>query len=126
MKCCAQMKMIISIIRCCVAASFPICLALHAGAADRSQHCTWDDSIHSADPPSKLRIGSGSQKSCIICPLLLLWQQHLNEKEKELIIMADNNVWCGGNQSQALAEEPPVYPHKFFRTLLDLAFARAK
>ncbi|CAL5060905.1 unnamed protein product [Urochloa decumbens] len=27
---------------------------------------------------------------------------------------------------QALAEEPPVYPHKFFRTLLDLAFERAK
>ncbi|KAG0541638.1 hypothetical protein BDA96_02G034200 [Sorghum bicolor] len=27
---------------------------------------------------------------------------------------------------QALAEEPPVYPHKFFRTLLDLAFTRAK
>ncbi|KAL6896669.1 hypothetical protein ACP4OV_007241 [Aristida adscensionis] len=26
----------------------------------------------------------------------------------------------------ALAEEPPVYPHKFFRTLLDLAFERAK
>uniref|UniRef100_A0A0D9X376 ATP-grasp domain-containing protein n=1 Tax=Leersia perrieri TaxID=77586 RepID=A0A0D9X376_9ORYZ len=26
---------------------------------------------------------------------------------------------------QALAEEPPIYPHKFFRTLLDLAFARA-
>ncbi|GJN10606.1 hypothetical protein PR202_ga28714 [Eleusine coracana subsp. coracana] len=27
---------------------------------------------------------------------------------------------------QALAEEPPVYPHKFFRTLLDLALERAK
>ncbi|WVZ67162.1 hypothetical protein U9M48_016282 [Paspalum notatum var. saurae] len=27
---------------------------------------------------------------------------------------------------QALAEEPPVYPHKFFRTLLDMAFERAK
>ncbi|TVU37113.1 hypothetical protein EJB05_10406, partial [Eragrostis curvula] len=27
---------------------------------------------------------------------------------------------------QALAEDPPVYPHKFFRTLLDLAFERAK
>lgn len=27
---------------------------------------------------------------------------------------------------QALAEEPPVYPHKFFRTLLDLAFERTK
>ncbi|KAL6657242.1 hypothetical protein ACP70R_005022 [Stipagrostis hirtigluma subsp. patula] len=27
---------------------------------------------------------------------------------------------------QALTEEPPVYPHKFFRTLLDLAFERAK
>ncbi|ONM26336.1 D-alanine--D-alanine ligase family [Zea mays] len=27
---------------------------------------------------------------------------------------------------QALAEEPPVYPHRFFRTLLDLVFARAK
>ncbi|KAL5198943.1 hypothetical protein ABZP36_002455 [Zizania latifolia] len=26
---------------------------------------------------------------------------------------------------QALTEEPPMYPHKFFRTLLDLAFARA-
>ncbi|KAE8792118.1 hypothetical protein D1007_33271 [Hordeum vulgare] len=26
---------------------------------------------------------------------------------------------------QALTEEPPIYPHKFFRTLLDLAFARA-
>ncbi|KAM3372262.1 hypothetical protein ACQJBY_019247 [Aegilops geniculata] len=27
---------------------------------------------------------------------------------------------------QALTEEPPIYPHKFFRTLLDLAFARAE
>lgn len=27
---------------------------------------------------------------------------------------------------QALAEEPPVYPHKFFRSLLDLAFERAE
>uniref|UniRef100_A0A0A9GB76 ATP-grasp domain-containing protein n=1 Tax=Arundo donax TaxID=35708 RepID=A0A0A9GB76_ARUDO len=27
---------------------------------------------------------------------------------------------------QALAEEPPVYPHKFFRTLLDLAFEKVK
>ncbi|BAT03337.1 Os07g0691200, partial [Oryza sativa Japonica Group] len=26
---------------------------------------------------------------------------------------------------QALTEKPPIYPHKFFRTLLDLAFARA-
>nr|CAB3455374.1 unnamed protein product [Digitaria exilis] len=26
---------------------------------------------------------------------------------------------------QALAEEPPVYPHRFFRTLLDLAFERS-
>uniref|UniRef100_A0ACD5WQY3 Uncharacterized protein n=1 Tax=Avena sativa TaxID=4498 RepID=A0ACD5WQY3_AVESA len=26
---------------------------------------------------------------------------------------------------QALTEEPPIYPHKFFRTLLDLAFERA-
>lgn len=26
---------------------------------------------------------------------------------------------------QALTEDPPIYPHKFFRTLLDLAFARA-
>lgn len=26
---------------------------------------------------------------------------------------------------QALTEEPPIYPHEFFRTLVDLAFARA-
>jgi hypothetical protein len=28
--------------------------------------------------------------------------------------------------TQALTEEPAVYPHQFFRTLLDLAFERAK
>jgi hypothetical protein len=55
--------------------------------------------------------------------LLLLQGLHLIL----LLLLLDNtNVWYGGNESQALAEEPPVYPHRFFRTLLDLVFARAK
>lgn len=101
-----------------------ICLVLHAGAADRSQHCTWDDSIHRADPPSKLRASSGwlTEKLHYLPIVVVAVAAAALEREKKTYIM----IMYGGNESQALAEEPPVYPHKFFRTLLDLAFARAK
>jgi hypothetical protein len=101
-----------------------ICLVLHAGAADRSQHCTWDDSIHRADPPSKLRAGSGwlTEKLHYLPIVVAAVAAAALERGKKTYIM----IMYGGNESQALAEEPPVYPHKFFRTLLDLAFARAK
>ena len=93
-----------------------ICLVLHAGAADRSQHCTWDDSIHRADPPSKLRASSGwlTEKTALSAHCCCCCGSSSSSTWTEKKNLHYDNVWwqwIAGTRRGTARVPPQVFPH---------------